>query len=159
MSSSALVSTYSIQGVLVALLFFGLQLQTNSEVSRAQGQETTQIFSISCPTCGLSSVVVIYLPYSASCHLWLLTYSCVHEQTDAAAKAYRVYHVKTGEEKDEDYLVDHSIIMYLLNPDAEFVTFYGKNFDAPTLAKSIKGHLDDWQKSHPDAKGPLAKKA
>lgn len=76
----------------------------------------------------------------------------MHEQTDAAAKAYRVYHVKTGEEKDEDYLVDHSIIMYLLNPEAEFVTFYGKNFDAPTLAKSIKGHLDDWQKSHPGAK-------
>ena len=40
--------------------------------------------------------------------------------------------------------MDHSIIMYLVNPDGEFVTFYGKNFDAPTLAKSLQGHLASW---------------
>jgi hypothetical protein len=36
-----------------------------------------------------------------------------------------------------DYLVDHSIIMYLMDPDGEFVTFYGKNFTATQLANSI----------------------
>ena len=66
-------------------------------------------------------------------------------QTDAAAKAYRVYHSKTSD--DKDYLVDHSIIMYLLNPEGEFVTFYGKNFEAPELAKSIKAHVLAWQES------------
>ena len=40
--------------------------------------------------------------------------------------------------------MDHSIIMYLVNPDGEFVTFYGKNFDAPMLAKSMQGHLATW---------------
>ncbi len=63
-------------------------------------------------------------------------------QVKAAAKAYRVYYTKSGD--DEDYLVDHSIIMYLVNPDGEFVTFYGKNFDAPMLAKSLQGHLASW---------------
>jgi protein SCO1/2 len=76
-----------------------------------------------------------------------MRYAVCCEQTDAAAKAYRVYHSKTGD--DKDYLVDHSIIMYLLNPEGDFVTFYGKNFEAPALAESIKGHMLAWQKSHP----------
>lgn len=39
--------------------------------------------------------------------------------------AARVYFHKTGD-SDTDYLVDHSIIMYLIDPAGEFVTFYGE---------------------------------
>ncbi|KFM24111.1 SCO1-like protein, mitochondrial [Auxenochlorella protothecoides] len=59
--------------------------------------------------------------------------------TNAAARAYRVYHSKTGDEKD--YLVDHSIITYLLNPQGEFVTFFGKNMMAAEVAESLEKHL------------------
>jgi hypothetical protein len=51
----------------------------------------------------------------------------------------KVYFHKTSDDP-EDYLVDHSIITYLIDPNGEFVTFYGKNFDAPTLAASIGQH-------------------
>uniref|UniRef100_A0A1D1ZNL1 Thioredoxin domain-containing protein n=1 Tax=Auxenochlorella protothecoides TaxID=3075 RepID=A0A1D1ZNL1_AUXPR len=61
------------------------------------------------------------------------------DQTNAAARAYRVYHSKTGDEKD--YLVDHSIITYLLNPQGEFVTFFGKNMMAAEVAESLEKHL------------------
>jgi protein SCO1/2 len=64
-------------------------------------------------------------------------------KTDAAAKAYRVYHMKTDE--SEDYLVDHSIIMYLVNPEGDFVQFFGKNVDAAGLAKAIQGHMASWK--------------
>jgi cytochrome oxidase Cu insertion factor (SCO1/SenC/PrrC family) len=37
----------------------------------------------------------------------------------------RVYFSKTGEQGARDYLVDHSIIHYLVDPEGEFVTFYG----------------------------------
>lgn len=66
------------------------------------------------------------------------------EQTTAAARAYRVYYSKTNDSKD-DYLVDHSIITYLVNPDGEFVTYFGKNVGAEALAKSIKGHVSSWK--------------
>ena len=60
-------------------------------------------------------------------------------------KAYRVYFTKAGvgemtgnnKEKDEDYLIDHSIITYLLDPEGEFVTFYGKNYTDREMATSI----------------------
>ena len=40
-------------------------------------------------------------------------------QTDAAAKVYRVYHQKNGE--GADYLVDHSVVTYLMSPKGRFV--------------------------------------
>ena len=38
------------------------------------------------------------------------------ERTTAAAKAYRVYFSRTQDSED-DYLIDHSIITYLINPE------------------------------------------
>uniref|UniRef100_J3L9R7 Thioredoxin domain-containing protein n=1 Tax=Oryza brachyantha TaxID=4533 RepID=J3L9R7_ORYBR len=64
------------------------------------------------------------------------------DEIKKVARAYRVYYMKT-EEEGSDYLVDHSIVMYLMNPKMEFVKFYGKNYDADSLAdgiiKEIKG--------------------
>ena len=37
----------------------------------------------------------------------------------------RVYFNKTAD-NSKDYLVDHSIIHYLIDPEGEFVTFYGE---------------------------------
>ena len=59
------------------------------------------------------------------------------EACKAAAKQYRVYYHKTGDEDGDDYLVDHSIIMYLVDPAGEFVTFYGKNYEAAPMAEAI----------------------
>lgn len=71
-----------------------------------------------------------------------------YEQTGAAAKAYRVYFSKTQDSKD-DYLVDHSIITYLINPEGKFVTFFGKNFTAEEMSRNIAEHVKKWQAEHP----------
>ncbi|WVZ08177.1 hypothetical protein V8G54_021523 [Vigna mungo] len=52
------------------------------------------------------------------------------------ARAYRVYYMKTAEE-DSDYLVDHSIVIYLMSPDMEFVKFFGKNNDVDSLTDGV----------------------
>lgn len=70
---------------------------------------------------------------------------CYIVQVKDTARQYRVYFSKTDD--STDYLVDHSIIMYLINPEGEFVTFYGKNFTAEELAESILGHVNSWAKS------------
>jgi protein SCO1/2 len=69
-------------------------------------------------------------------------------QVKEAARAYRVYYSKTTDSED-DYLVDHSIIMYLVDPEGEFVTFYGKNFTAEQLAGNIWDKVVGWNAAHP----------
>lgn len=47
------------------------------------------------------------------------------DQVAKAAKAYRVYFSKTEEhDEDEDYMLDHSIVIYLLAPNGEFLDFF-----------------------------------
>jgi protein SCO1/2 len=62
------------------------------------------------------------------------------EQTDAAAKAYRVYYKKqdTG---DEYYLMDHSTQTYLMLPGTGFVTFFKHDDSAETVAKGTACYL------------------
>ncbi len=58
------------------------------------------------------------------------------EACKEAAKKYKVYYHKTSDDAD-DYLVDHSIIMYLVDKRGDFVTFYGKNYTAEEMANAI----------------------
>jgi len=62
------------------------------------------------------------------------------EDVKATAKAYRVYYSKDDEEK-EDYLVDHSIITYLMDPSGEFSEFYAKNASAVEVAARIQAKM------------------
>jgi len=70
------------------------------------------------------------------------------ETIKKVSKSYRVYFNKTGESAD-DYLVDHSIIHYLINPDGDFVTFFNKNQTAEQIANSLLENAAAWQKDHP----------
>ena len=65
-------------------------------------------------------------------------------QVQAAARAYRVYYTKTSDDP-KDYLVDHSIIMYLVDPKGDFVTFFGKNVAEPELAAGIWDRVRAWK--------------
>ncbi|PSC72247.1 SCO1-like protein mitochondrial [Micractinium conductrix] len=86
--------------------------------------------------------------YVKEFHPRMIGLTGTYEQTGAAAKTYRVYYSKT-QDSDDDYLVDHSIITYLINPDGKFVTFYGKNFTADEMAQNISDHVKRWQAEHP----------
>jgi protein SCO1/2 len=62
------------------------------------------------------------------------------EQCAAAAKAFRVYYMKT-DESESDYLVDHSIITYLMGPDGSLLDYFGKNVSAEDMASRIERQL------------------
>lgn len=61
------------------------------------------------------------------------------------AREFRVYYMKT-EEEEADYLVDHSIIMYLMDPDMEFVKFFGKNYDVDALTEGVINEVKSYKK-------------
>lgn len=62
------------------------------------------------------------------------------ENIRQVAREFRVYYMKT-EEEGSDYLVDHSIIMYLMDPQMDFIKFFGKNYDVKGLADGIKEEI------------------
>lgn len=59
------------------------------------------------------------------------------------SKAYRVYFNKAdeNEDDDDDYLVDHSIVMYLVSPDGEFLDFFTQAARVDDIVKKVKTYL------------------
>lgn len=62
--------------------------------------------------------------FTANIHPRMLGLSGTPEQTDAAARAYRVYYRINREGDDPYYLVDHSNFTYLVLPEHGFVEFF-----------------------------------
>ena len=65
------------------------------------------------------------------------------EQIKAAAKAYRVFYARVAEEDSEDYLMDHSSIVYLMGPEGRFLTHFSSSTGPETIAATLRRHLDE----------------
>ncbi|KAI9808605.1 MAG: hypothetical protein M1825_003755 [Sarcosagium campestre] len=84
--------------------------------------------------------------YLADFHPDMLGLTGTWEQVKAVCKAYRVYfstppNVKPG----QDYLVDHSIYFYLMDPEGDFVEAIGRQHTAEQAASIISDHIGDWK--------------
>lgn len=64
------------------------------------------------------------------------------DEVAKAAKAYRVYYKIAGDPKsDPNYLVDHSVITYLMGPDGKFLTHFTHQTPADKMAAAIRRYL------------------
>lgn len=67
------------------------------------------------------------------------------DQIANVTRAFRVYFSKVDENDDneEDYLVDHSIVMYLLSPTGDFLEFYTQRATISDIANSIEKYMKE----------------
>jgi protein SCO1/2 len=72
--------------------------------------------------------------FTANIHPRFLGLTGTPEQTDAAARAYRVYYRINRDGDDPYYLVDHSAFSYLVLPDHGFVEFFNRDVPPADMA-------------------------
>ena len=85
-------------------------------------------------------------PYVKEFHPRMIGLTGSKEEITKVTKSWRVYYTKAGVGEmtvngggaaDDDYLIDHSIITYLLDKDGNFVTFFGKNYTDAEMAQRL----------------------
>ncbi|CUA70343.1 hypothetical protein RSOLAG22IIIB_00700 [Rhizoctonia solani] len=82
--------------------------------------------------------VPVVKKYVAEFHPRLIGLTGTYEQVKAACKAYRVYFsTPPNASENDDYLVDHSIFFYLMDPKGQFVDAFGKSQTADMVIEKV----------------------
>lgn len=99
------------------------------------------------------------------------------DQIAAVAKSYRVYFSKVRYslllyystlsllifyhciqavdadlDSDEEYLVDHSIVLYLVSPDGEFLDFFTQRMEVKDIVDRVIKHAEEYVKKQKSSK-------
>ena len=115
-----------------------LELQTMTEalakLSPEMAHEVVPVFITVDPA---RDTVAVMHDYVAAFGPRLVGLTGSEPEVKAAMGAYRVYAAKADPGVTRDYLVNHSAFVYLMGPDGRYVTHFGHDTDAASMAQGI----------------------
>ncbi|NXD31999.1 SCO2 protein, partial [Spelaeornis formosus] len=83
--------------------------------------------------------------YLRDFHPRLLGLTGSPERVREAAAAFRVYVSAGPRDADGDYVVDHSVVTFLLDPDGFFRDCYNRSSTAEEVARSVRRHMENYE--------------
>ncbi|KDN39762.1 SCO1 protein [Tilletiaria anomala UBC 951] len=96
--------------------------------------------------------------YVADFHPLLLGLTGTYDAVKNACKAYRVYFsTPPGADPSGDYLVDHSIFFYLMDPEGRFVEAFGRSVGPEETTEKVKAFIKQWKDAGNDIRKADAK--
>lgn len=89
--------------------------------------------------------------YIADFHPRMIGLTGTYDAIKSCCKAYRVYFsTPPGADPTKDYLVDHSIFFYLMDPEGKFVDAFGKSSTAEEVHAKTDDYVRRWKAAHLD---------
>jgi protein SCO1/2 len=83
--------------------------------------------------------------YVQDFHSDLIGFTGPADQLKQVARSFRVYsYTPPNVNKEDDYLVDHSIFFYLMDPEGKFVDCYARDTTADEVLVSFKNYMQDY---------------
>ncbi|XP_040031454.1 protein SCO2 homolog, mitochondrial [Gasterosteus aculeatus] len=88
--------------------------------------------------------------YVRDFHPRLIGLTGTPEEVKRAGRDYRVYASAGPKDEDGDYIVDHTILIYLVSPDGLFLDYYNRMKDQDQIVASVRNHIKNYEPLDPD---------
>ncbi|TVY34351.1 Protein SCO1, mitochondrial [Lachnellula subtilissima] len=119
----------------------------NSESSRDGKEKERKLLPLFITCDPARDTPAVLKEYLKEFHAGIVGLTGTWEQVKDVCKSYRVYFsTPEGVKQGQDYLVDHSIYFYLMDPEGDFVEAIGRQHSPEQAAKIIEGHVGDWKR-------------
>lgn len=140
-----------------SLIYFGFtncpdicpeELDKMSQVVHAIDKEHGEVINPVFITCDPArDRVPLVAEYIADFHPRMVGLTGSYDDVKKACKAYRVYFsTPPGADPTQDYLVDHSIFFYLMDPEGKFVDAFGKSTTEEEVLAKVRDYVQRWTK-------------
>lgn len=84
--------------------------------------------------------------YVKDFHPRLIGLTGTSEEVKHAGRDYRVYASPGPKDEDGDYIVDHTILIYLVSPDGLFLDYYNRMKNQEQIGESVRNHIKNYVK-------------
>lgn len=132
------------------LVFFGythcpdvcpMELATMGAAVDALGPDGAKVVPVFITIDPARDTVERLASFARNFHPRLVALTGSEEEVSAAARAYRVYYAKAGEGADDDYLMDHTSIVYLIDGEGRYAAHFTHGTAAEEMAARIAEFL------------------